>query len=142
MSTLVMVLRSVSLLAFAGPMTLRVSKRRRETEPPARQSGTARVRVVANLAAVGVFFPSLLIFSGSSEASLACLWQCQVASSRSQEPPSFSDPGPSWARRGASCLRPIKAEGSSQPVRISAAPFGERYVLYRRPTTMIIPHLF
>ena len=66
-----MVLRWVSLLAFAGPMTLRVSERRRETEPPARQSGTARVRVVANFAAFGVFFPSLLIFSGSSEASLA-----------------------------------------------------------------------
>jgi protein-S-isoprenylcysteine O-methyltransferase Ste14 len=71
MSTLVMVLRSVSLLAFAGPITLRVSERRRETETPARQSGSARALVVANVAAFGMFFPSLLIFSGSSEASLA-----------------------------------------------------------------------
>ena len=71
MSTLVIVLRSVSLLAFAGPMMLRVSERRRETETPARQSATARAPVVANLAAFGVFFPSLLTFSGSSEASLA-----------------------------------------------------------------------
>ena len=66
-----MVLRAVSLLAFAGPMILRVSERSRETETPARQSGTARAPVVANLAAFGVFFPALLIFSGSSKASLA-----------------------------------------------------------------------
>jgi len=71
MSTLVIVLRSVSLIAFAGPITLRVSEHRRETGKPARQSGTARAPVVANLAAFSVFFPSLLFFSGSSEAFLA-----------------------------------------------------------------------
>ena len=71
MSTLVMVLRSVSLLAFAGPLILRVHERGRETETSVRQSGTARAPVMANLAAVGVFFPSLLIFSGNSKAPLA-----------------------------------------------------------------------
>lgn len=71
MSTLVIVLRTVSLLVFAGPMLLGVSGRREEPRTPARQSGAPRAPVVANLAAFGLFFPSLLIFSGSSEASLA-----------------------------------------------------------------------
>jgi protein-S-isoprenylcysteine O-methyltransferase Ste14 len=71
MSILVIVLRSISLLALAGPMAIRVSEGRRETETPASQSGTTRAPVVANLAAFGVFFPSLLIFSGGTNASLA-----------------------------------------------------------------------
>ena len=71
MSTLVMVLRTVSLLAFAGPMLLGISGRRGEPQTPASQSGAPRAPVVANLAAFGLFFPSLLIFSGSSEASMA-----------------------------------------------------------------------
>jgi protein-S-isoprenylcysteine O-methyltransferase Ste14 len=71
MSTLVIVLRTVSLLAFAGPMLLGVSGRRGERQTPARQSGARRAPVVANLAAFGLFFPCLLIFSGSSEAGLA-----------------------------------------------------------------------
>ena len=70
MSALVMVLRWVSLLAFAGPMILRVSDHRRETEIRC-QTGAARAPVVANIAAVGVFLPSLLIFSGSANGSLA-----------------------------------------------------------------------
>jgi protein-S-isoprenylcysteine O-methyltransferase Ste14 len=71
MSTLVIVLRAASLLAFAGPMLLGVSGRRGERQTPARQSGARRAPVVANLAAFGLFFPCLLIFSGSSEAGLA-----------------------------------------------------------------------
>jgi protein-S-isoprenylcysteine O-methyltransferase Ste14 len=71
MSTLVMVLRTVSLVAFAGPMLLGVSGRRGEPQTPARQSGAPRAPVVANFAAFGLFFPSLLILSGSSEASIA-----------------------------------------------------------------------
>jgi protein-S-isoprenylcysteine O-methyltransferase Ste14 len=71
MSTLVIVLRTVSLLAFAGPMLLGVSGRRGEPQTPARQSGAPRAPVVANFAAFGLFFPSLLIFSGSSAASMA-----------------------------------------------------------------------
>jgi protein-S-isoprenylcysteine O-methyltransferase Ste14 len=73
MSTLVIVLHTVSLLAFAGPMLLGVSGRRGGPQTPARQSGASRAPVVANLAAFGLFFPSLLIFSGSSEASMALL---------------------------------------------------------------------
>lgn len=71
MSTLVIVLRIVSLLAFAGPMLLGVSGRRGEPQTPAHLGGTARAPVVANLTAFGLFFASLLIFSGNSEASTA-----------------------------------------------------------------------
>ena len=71
MSTLVIVLRTVSLLAFAGPMLLGVSGRQGEPTTRASQEGGGRAPVVANLAAFGLFFPSLLIFSGSSEASTA-----------------------------------------------------------------------
>jgi protein-S-isoprenylcysteine O-methyltransferase Ste14 len=71
MSTLVIVLRTVSLLAFAGPMLLGVSGRHGEAKTRAIQEGDGRAPVAANLSAFGLFFPSLLIFSGSSEASMA-----------------------------------------------------------------------
>ena len=71
MSTLVIVLRTVSLLAFAGPMLLVVSGRHGELKTRASQEGGGRAPVVANLSAFGLFFPSLLIFSGNSEASMA-----------------------------------------------------------------------
>lgn len=71
MSTLVIVLRTVSLLAFAGPMLLGVSGRHGEPKTRASQKGGGRAPVVANLSAFGLFFPSLLIFSDSSEASMA-----------------------------------------------------------------------
>jgi protein-S-isoprenylcysteine O-methyltransferase Ste14 len=71
MSTLVMVLRTVSLLAFAGPMLLGITARRREPKTRARHGGAPRAPVVANLAAFGLFFPLLVIFSGSSEGSMA-----------------------------------------------------------------------
>jgi protein-S-isoprenylcysteine O-methyltransferase Ste14 len=71
MSTLVIVLRTVSLLAFAGPMLLGVSGRPREPKTRASHEGGGRAPVAANLSAFGLFFPSLLIFSGSSEASMA-----------------------------------------------------------------------
>lgn len=82
MSTLVIILRIVSLLAFAGPMLLGASGRRGEPQAPARQSGAARTPVVANLAAFGLFFASLLFFSGSSEAPAAvpmALSGCPIA---------------------------------------------------------------
>jgi protein-S-isoprenylcysteine O-methyltransferase Ste14 len=69
MSTLVIVLRIVSLLVFAGPMLLRVSGRHGELR--ARPEIGGRAPVVANLSAFGLFTPSLLIFSGSSRASTA-----------------------------------------------------------------------
>jgi protein-S-isoprenylcysteine O-methyltransferase Ste14 len=69
MSTLVIVLRIVSLLVFAGPMLLRVSGRHGELR--ARPEIGGRAPVVANLSAFGLFIPSLLIFSGGSKASTA-----------------------------------------------------------------------
>jgi hypothetical protein len=71
MSTLVIVLRTVSLLAFAGPLMLGVSGRHGEPKTRASQEGGDQAPVVANLAAFALFFPSLLIFSASSEGSLA-----------------------------------------------------------------------
>ena len=69
MSTLVIALRAVSLLAFAGPMLLIVSGRR--GRPKTRQGGGERAPLVANLAAFALFFPSLVISDGSSEATMA-----------------------------------------------------------------------
>src|SRR4029453_6618773 len=73
MSTLVIVLRTVSLLALAGPMLRGVAGRRGEPKTRARQGGGNRPPVVANLAAFAVFVPSLVISSGSSEGSTALL---------------------------------------------------------------------
>jgi len=78
---LVIVLRTVSLLAFAGPMLL---GRGRHGKPKTRasQERGGRAPVVANLSALGVFVASLLIVSGSSEASMAlplALSGCLVA---------------------------------------------------------------
>src|SRR5262245_7821419 len=71
MSTLVIVLRTVSLLAFAGPMLVAPSWRHGKRKARATQKNSGRAPVVANLSAFGLFFPSLVIFSGSSEASMA-----------------------------------------------------------------------
>src|SRR5262245_46249099 len=71
MSTLVIVLRMVSLLACAGPMLLGVSGHQGAPKSQASQERGGRAPVVANLFAFGVFFPTLLIFSGSSDASMA-----------------------------------------------------------------------
>jgi protein-S-isoprenylcysteine O-methyltransferase Ste14 len=71
MSTLIIVLRVVSLAAFAAPMLL--SNRARHGEPAVRvqQRFIDRAPLAANLAAFGLFFPSLLIFSRSSEGPMA-----------------------------------------------------------------------
>jgi len=71
MSTLVIALRAVSLLAFAAPVLLRASRHHEAPETRASQDRGGRTPVVANLSAFGLFFPSLLIFSCSPEASLA-----------------------------------------------------------------------
>jgi protein-S-isoprenylcysteine O-methyltransferase Ste14 len=73
MPALVIVLRVVSLLAFAGPMLLGVSGRRGGPTTRARRPGGDRAPVVANLAAFGLFFPLLLLFSGSPNGSTALL---------------------------------------------------------------------
>jgi protein-S-isoprenylcysteine O-methyltransferase Ste14 len=71
MSMLVIILRTLSLLAFAGLILLVVSGRHGEQKTRAGQRGGERLPVVANLAACALFFPLLLIFSGSSEALVA-----------------------------------------------------------------------
>ena len=71
MSAIVILLRIISLLAFAGPMLLRVSRRPGETKPRAGELSAGRAPVVANFAAFGLFVCSLLIFPGSSETLIA-----------------------------------------------------------------------
>jgi protein-S-isoprenylcysteine O-methyltransferase Ste14 len=71
MPTLVIALRAVAMLALAGPMLLGVSRRHGDPATHASQEASGRAPVVANLSAFGVFFASLLIFSGSTEASVA-----------------------------------------------------------------------
>lgn len=73
MSTLVIVLRVISLAAFAAPMLL--SGRARDGEPAVRvhQRAIDRAPLVVNLTAFGLFVPSLLILSSSSEGPMALL---------------------------------------------------------------------
>ena len=73
MPTLIIVLRTVALLTLAGPLLLRFSGRHAGRGTRIGQRGGDRAPVVANLAAFGVFFPSLLIFSGSAAGATA-LW--------------------------------------------------------------------
>jgi protein-S-isoprenylcysteine O-methyltransferase Ste14 len=73
MSALAFVLRTVSLLAFVGPMLLGLRERRGGPETRARQDGGDRAPLVANLAAFAMFFPALMIFSGDSKGSMALL---------------------------------------------------------------------
>src|SRR5262245_27457822 len=70
MSTLVIMLRTVSLLAFAGPTFLCVRGRRGGPRTRARQAGGG-APVVANLTASGLFFLALLRYTGSSAAAMA-----------------------------------------------------------------------
>lgn len=72
MSTLVVVLRTLSLLAFAGPMLLGVRGRRGKPKRGER-GGASRTPVVANFAAFGLFFASLIVSSGSANGFLALL---------------------------------------------------------------------
>jgi protein-S-isoprenylcysteine O-methyltransferase Ste14 len=73
MSTLVIVLRIVSLLALAGLMSLAGTERGGGPKTRARQKWHDRTPLVANLAAFGVYLPLLLIFSGSPADSTALL---------------------------------------------------------------------
>jgi len=71
MSTLVILLRALSLLAFAGPMLVGVSGCGRARKSAAGESGGSRAPLLANVVAFGLFFPSLIIFGGSREGYLA-----------------------------------------------------------------------
>ncbi len=73
MSTLVIVLRILSLLAFAGPMLLAVTGRGGGPKTRARQSGSDRAPLAANLSAFGLYLPTLLVFPGSPAGSAALL---------------------------------------------------------------------
>ena len=72
MAALVIVLRIVSLLAFAGAMSLAVARRRGRPASPGHRSRGGRLPLAANLAAVGVYFAALLV-SASPAASTALL---------------------------------------------------------------------
>jgi hypothetical protein len=132
MSTLVIVLRTVSMLAFAGAMLLGFSGRRGGPKTRARQGGGDRAPLVANLAAFGLFFPSLVIFSGSSEAStrlplalsgcfLALAGTALVLTSRARR----SRRPRSWAARqpSACCASWYRAE-RREPLRLRAGGRG------------------
>jgi protein-S-isoprenylcysteine O-methyltransferase Ste14 len=73
MSTLVIVLRVISLLAFAGPMSLMFARRSRRPTKRARRSGSERAPLVANLAASGLFLVSLVAFAGGVTGSTLLL---------------------------------------------------------------------
>jgi protein-S-isoprenylcysteine O-methyltransferase Ste14 len=73
MSTLVVVLRVVPLLALPGAMLLAVNAHREGMKARARPRGNDRAPVVANFGAFGLFVVSLLMFSGSSTAAGALL---------------------------------------------------------------------
>jgi protein-S-isoprenylcysteine O-methyltransferase Ste14 len=82
MSTMVIVLRTVSLLVFAGPILLGVGERTDgrigERKPRMSHRCHSRAPVVANFAAFGLFFVSLTI-SGTASASTA-LWLAWLGS--------------------------------------------------------------
>jgi protein-S-isoprenylcysteine O-methyltransferase Ste14 len=116
MSTLVVVLRIVPLLAFAGSMLRSASGHRGGAKARARQSGSDRAPLVANFAAFGVYVSSLLVFSGSSAGSAALLLASSgallglagaavVVRSRAELGPAWSfvpqaDPGTGLVRTG------------------------------------------
>ena len=190
MSTLVIVLRTISLLAFAGPMLMLRSGRRENTGARAHHGGTDRAPVVANLAAFGMFVPSLMIFSGSSGSTralllaglgslLAVAGAALVLKSRAALGPAWSFVPKAGQETGLITSGPYRlvrhpiylglsmlaagealAFGSwpsflivlvaivptfawrahTEEVMLSHA-FGERYVVYRRETKLIIPYL-
>ena len=171
-------------------MALRASERRGSTETAAGQSGS-RAPVVANFAAFGVFFPSLLIFSASAEASralplamsgclLALAGAALVLRSRAELRAAWSfvpkadhstglvTTGPYRLVRHPIYLGlillalgqalafsnwfaglillvwivPTFAWRAGAEETLLSRTFGERYVLYRRRTRMIIPQPF
>lgn len=71
MSTLVIVLRVISLAAFAAPMLLSDRTQVGERAERAPRRATDRAPLVANIAAFGLFFAALLFLSSSSAGALA-----------------------------------------------------------------------
>jgi protein-S-isoprenylcysteine O-methyltransferase Ste14 len=73
MSTLIIVLRLVPLLAFAIPMALFLSGRSRGARPQARQRGRDRAPFAANIAALGAYCLSILVWPGNGSGRTALL---------------------------------------------------------------------
>jgi protein-S-isoprenylcysteine O-methyltransferase Ste14 len=73
MSTLVIVLRVLPLLAFAGAMWRSVTAHREGAKTRARPNGSGRAALIANFAAFGLYILSLLVSSGASAGSAALL---------------------------------------------------------------------
>lgn len=71
MSTLVVLLRTVSLLAFAGPLLLIANRRRGDPKTHASQENGGRAPVTANIAAFALFLVLLPTFSAGLDASMA-----------------------------------------------------------------------
>jgi hypothetical protein len=69
----VIALRAAALLAFAAPLLLVVGRRRRPLERRPGHGRGDRVPLLANLAAFGLFFPSLIAFRGTLEGYAALL---------------------------------------------------------------------
>jgi protein-S-isoprenylcysteine O-methyltransferase Ste14 len=67
MEILVIILRAASLAAFAAHMLLNP---KREREILARERSGARAPVIANIAAFGLFLPSLIAFAGGREGRM------------------------------------------------------------------------
>jgi protein-S-isoprenylcysteine O-methyltransferase Ste14 len=67
MSILVIVLRAVSLLAFAGPILLTAGRRGPKRSRGADRGRGDRTPVVANFGAFGLFFAFLAAFAGNAE---------------------------------------------------------------------------
>ena len=188
MSTLVIVLRVVSLLVFVGPMLFLV---RGECKPRLHTSRGDRGPLLANLAALGLYLPSLVVFATSPASSLALLLATSglflavaavalVLRSRAELGSAWSfapkaDHGTGLVTTGPYRLVrhpiylglillalgqaaafsswfaglfvlvwivPTFAWRAAAEETLLSRTFGERYVLYRRQTKMIIPHLF
>lgn len=73
MSTVVIVLRAASLLAFAAPLLLSVGGRGRKRSKRDERRRGARTPVLANFAAFGLFLASLAFFAGNAESLAALL---------------------------------------------------------------------
>jgi protein-S-isoprenylcysteine O-methyltransferase Ste14 len=80
MSVLIILLRAMSLLVFAGPMLLIAGRGQGNSEKRAGRKDGTRAPVVANFLAFALFFPLLLFFTHNIEASMPlALWGCLVA---------------------------------------------------------------
>jgi protein-S-isoprenylcysteine O-methyltransferase Ste14 len=190
MSTLVIVLRIVPLLAFAGAM-LRSSEYRGGAKTRARPNDSDRAPLVANFAAFGLYVASLLVFAGSSAGSAALLLASSgalvgvagaalVVRARVELGPAWSlvpkadrDTGlvttgpyrlvrhPIYSGLAMVVMGEALAFSSWPAVMIVLAgiiptftwraraeeellsrSFGDRYIVYRQRTKMIIPHFF